>query len=387
MYKKLYSRFLAAHPHELHFACHSHHYWPDVTRDAQIQYWDDCCKYVDDKWSYFFSQKVPQVQKLIAENLRASYPEQFVFAQNTHEFVMRLMSSLNWQKTIRILTTDSEFYSFDRQVNRLEELGNFEVVKIPTQPFATFEQRFSKAMSEGPWDLIFISHVFFNSGYACDVAKLAQTAPAEALFVIDGYHGFMAVPLNFPLIEERAFYVAGSYKYAQGGEGACFLYVPPATRHRPFYTGWFAELSKLSAVGKQVGYPVDALQYAGSTMDFSGLYRLQATLELFKNEGLSVQGIHAFVQQNQGLFLRELDQAQHVTFNKSHLLIHDVNHHGHFLTFDLGSTEITQNWVKALASKGIKTDSRGSKLRFGFGLYHEAEDVRKVIAAITSLNI
>ncbi|HEY1080597.1 MAG TPA: aminotransferase class V-fold PLP-dependent enzyme [Bdellovibrio sp.] len=387
MYKKIYSRFLNAHPNELHFACHSHHYWPDVTREAQIQYWDDSCKYVDDKWSHFFSQKVPQVQKLIAENLHTTHPEQLVFAQSTHEFVFRLLSSLNWQKKIRILTTDSEFYSFDRQVNRLSELGNFEVVKIPTLPFATFEQRFSEAMKQGPWDLIFISHVFFNSGVACDVAKLAQAAPPEPLFVIDGYHGFMAVPLDFTRIQERAFYVAGAYKYAQGGEGACFLYVPPSTRHRPFYTGWFAELSKLSAVGNQVGYPSDALQYAGSTMDFSALYRLQATLELFKKEGLSVESIHAFVQQNQSLFLAELDKASHALLNKKTLLSQDLNNHGHFLTFDLPSTEMTQAWVKGLASRGVKTDSRGTRLRFGFGLYHEAEDIRKVINTITSLTI
>lgn len=352
-----------------------------------MQYWDDSCKYVDDKWSFFFSQKVPQVQKLIAENLRITHPGQFVFAQSTHEFVFRLLSSLNWQKKIRILTTDSEFYSFDRQVNRLSELGNFEVVKIPTLPFASFEQRFSEAMKQGPWDLIFISHVFFNSGVACDVVKLAQAATSDSIFVIDGYHGFMAVPLDFAAIQERAFYVAGAYKYAQGGEGSCFLYVPPSTRHRPFYTGWFAELSKLSAVGNQVGYPSDALQYAGSTMDFSALYRLQATLELFKKEGLSVESIHAFVQQNQSLFLAELDKASHALLNKKTLLSQDLNNHGHFLTFDLPSTEMTQAWVKGLADRGVKTDSRGTRLRFGFGLYHEAEDIRKVINTITSLNI
>ncbi|HWU43730.1 MAG TPA: aminotransferase class V-fold PLP-dependent enzyme, partial [Bdellovibrio sp.] len=223
---------------QLHFACHSHHYWPDVTREAQLQYWDDSAQYVDSKWNFFFSTKVPQAQKLIAQNLHLSRPEQLVFGPNTHEFVFRLFSALDWNGKVSILTTDSEFYSFDRQVQRLSELPAFEVVKVPTQPFATFHERFEKEMKSRSWSLIFLSHVFFNSGLVCDFERLAKKSPRDSIFVVDGYHGFMAVPTNLSTIEDKIFYLAGSYKYAQGGEGACFMYVPPSARHRPFYTGW-----------------------------------------------------------------------------------------------------------------------------------------------------
>ncbi|MGE5085672.1 MAG: selenocysteine lyase, partial [Bacillota bacterium] len=103
MYKYLYRRFLEANPQQLHFACHSHHYWPDVSREAHLQYWDDSAKYVDEKWGYLVSQKIPHAQKLIAENLNLSKPEQIVFAPNTHEFVFRLLSALDWTKKVRIL--------------------------------------------------------------------------------------------------------------------------------------------------------------------------------------------------------------------------------------------------------------------------------------------
>lgn len=382
MYKHLYQRFLAAHPSELHFACHSHHYWPDCTREAHQQYWDDSCKYVDDKWGYIFSTKIPQAQKLIAENLNLSHPEQIVFAPNTHEFVFRLVSSLNWKKTVRILTTDSEFYSFDRQINRLSELAEFEVVKVPTLPFETFHERFEKALSSENWDMVFFSQVFFNSGLVADIPRLVTKTPASAMVVIDGYHAFMAVPTDLSSVQERIFYLAGSYKYAQGGEGACFLYVPASTRHRPLYTGWFAELSHLSAVGNEVGYPTDALQYAGSTMDFSGVYRLIATLETFKKENLSVEVIHQLVQRNQKQFLQELSGKSHPLLQRSKVLMNNPDRHGHFLTFELPSTEDTQKLVKELASKGIKTDSRGNRLRFGFGLYHDEQDIRDLVSRL-----
>ncbi len=382
MYKHLYRRFLEANPAQLHFACHSHHYWPDVTREAQLQYWDDTTKFVDGKWEHIFSVKVPQAQKLIAEVLNLSHPGQIVFAPNTHEFVFRLLSSLDWGNKIRILTTDSEFYSFDRQINRLSELPQFEVVKIATQPFDTFHERFEQAMESADWNLIFLSHVFFNSGMVCDVERLVKDAPSDCPFVIDGYHSFMAVPLNLKPIQDKVFYLAGSYKYAQGGEGCCFLYVPPATRHRPMYTGWFAELSKLSAIGDEVGYPTDALQYAGSTMDFTAMYRLIATLEKFKDEGLTITRIHQVVQKNQQMFLEEIDKLNHPLVNRANLLVADLKNHGHFLTFNLPSTEATSEQVKKMKTRGLYTDSRGSRLRFGFGLYHDAADIQAAVAKI-----
>ncbi|WP_413577403.1 selenocysteine lyase [Bdellovibrio sp. HCB290] len=382
MYKHLYQRFIEANPALLHFACHSHHYWADVSREAQLQYWDDSAKHVDDKWNHIFSVKVPQAQRLIAEVLNLSHPHQLVFAPNTHEFVFRLLSSLDWNQKIRVLTTDSEFYSFDRQINRLSELPQFEVVKVPTLPFETFHERFEQAMESADWNLIFVSHVFFNSGLVCDVERLAKDAPSECPFIIDGYHSFMAVPLNLKPIEDRVFYLAGSYKYAQGGEGCCFLYVPPATRHRPMYTGWFAELSKLSAIGNEVGYPMDAYQYAGSTMDFSALYRLIATLEKFKDQGLSITKIHTLVQQNQMLFLDEVDKLEHPLVNRQNLIAVDLSNHGHFLTFNLPNTEKTTELVKKMKTRGLVTDSRGSRLRFGFGLYHDAADIKAAVAKI-----
>ncbi|MEO8361545.1 MAG: aminotransferase, partial [Vicinamibacteria bacterium] len=52
--KHLYSRFLSASPGRLHFAAHSHHPWPDVTRDAQIKAWEDAALMADLKWERVF---------------------------------------------------------------------------------------------------------------------------------------------------------------------------------------------------------------------------------------------------------------------------------------------------------------------------------------------
>src|SRR5690606_735626 len=91
-HKHLYSRFLKGHEGKLHFAAHSHHFWPDITREAQLDYWDDCAKASDHKWDKILGEVVPKFQSHVASLLNLKHREQIVFAPNTHEFVSRLLS-------------------------------------------------------------------------------------------------------------------------------------------------------------------------------------------------------------------------------------------------------------------------------------------------------
>ncbi len=373
MYKKYYQLFLKANSGIQHYASHSHHYWPDITREAMLEYWDDSARLVDDKWDYIFEKKVPETQKLIADILNISNPEQIAFAPNTHEFVYRLLSCFDPRKKISILTTDSEFYSFDRQVNRLSEEHIVGIEKVPTLPFDNFEERFINKIKSHSYDMIFFSHVFFNSGMVVKNLKRIVEAvkDSQTMIVIDGYHGFMAFPTDLSELESRVFYMAGSYKYAQGGEGCCFLHVPKSSKHRPLYTGWFAGFSDLSRNDGSVNYSDDGMRFAGSTMDFSPLYRLNAALNLFKNENITVDKIHSHIQKLQKNFRDHLLTIDHHYLLEKNILSVDYNHHGHFLTFAMPSPEHSKKLHDELRSHKIMTDYRASRLRFGFGLYQE----------------
>lgn len=375
MYQHFYTRFLKANPKVQHFACHSHHYWPDVTREAMLAYWDDSARLVDDKWSLLFGQKMPQVQQKIAKILNLASPNQIVFAPNTHEFVMRLLSCLEEGAPRRVVTTDSEFHSFTRQMSRLEEEGNWEVIRVPTEPFTSFTARFCQAVSEKPTDFIFFSHVFFNSGVGiADLpAFVHQLEPmTEAIIVVDGYHGFMATETDLSSVAKRIFYLAGSYKYAQGGEGCCFLVVPEGSALRPRYTGWFAEFGELSKpLQGQIGYASNGQRFAGSTMDFSALYRVLAVFELFEREGLGVAKIQAYIQSLQREFLLKIDALQHPLLNREHLLSAEGGIQGQFLTFRFDAKRVA-SLAQSLKEHGVYTDYRGDRLRFGFALYQDA---------------
>ncbi len=377
MYQQFYQHFLKANPGKQHFACHSHHYWPDVTRDATLAYWDDSACLVDDKWDLVFGEKVPAVQHHIARILKLPDAGHIVFAPNTHEFVMRLLSCFDWSKPLTVVTTDSEFHSFHRQINRLCELTTVNVIRVPTAPFESFAQRFEAAVAAQPVDLVFFSQVFFNSGVGIkDLPALVQALDkiTDAMIVVDGYHGFMAVPTDLSAIAERIFYLAGSYKYAQGGEGCCFLAVPQGSDHRPIYTGWFAEFGELAKAKQgQVQYANNGYRFAGATMDCSALYRVLAVFDLYQQQGLSVEKVQAYIQSLQYEFLAILDEIQHPLLNRTHLLDKQNQQQGQFLTFRFAAEEVARI-AAALKQQGIVTDYRGDRLRFGFALYHNAAD-------------
>ena len=379
-YQQFYTGFLSANTTKQHYACHSHYFWPDCTRDAMLEYWDDSAKYVDHKWGYFFETLVPELQQRISTILNTNAPGQVVFAPNTHELLYRIMSCFDTAKPIKVVSTDSEFHSFQRQASRLEEQGAIDLISVETQPFDTFSSRFKAAIAQHNPDLVFFSHVFFNSGYVVNDLNdvVNSVANDDTIVVIDGYHGFMAKPTDLSDIAHRAFYLAGSYKYAQAGEGACFAHVPTGCKLRPAYTGWFAEFGDLDKprqiAGKDaVQYSQDGMRFAGATMDFTALYRLRAVLRLFEQNNLNVATINDYVMQMQQHFLNELKRQGHGVLNEANLVVKNAHCRGHFLTFELADAKVTQALSAALKEKGILTDSRGNRLRFGLGLYHTPE--------------
>jgi kynureninase len=118
-----FARFRSADPDRLHFAAHSHHLWPDVTRDAQIEAWDDAARLADDKWEMVLDDVWREVAAGIARHLNLPDPGTLVPAPNTHELVNRLISACPADRPVRVLTTDGEFHSWRRQIERLAEEG------------------------------------------------------------------------------------------------------------------------------------------------------------------------------------------------------------------------------------------------------------------------
>ncbi len=378
-YKDHFRIALDADPDRLHFAAHSHHLWPDVSFGAQKQCWMDAARLADRKWGMIFGEMMPRLQAKIAGVLDLGRSDSLAFGPNTHGFILRLLSCLPQGRPIRVLTTDSEFHSFTRQIARLEEDERVTVERIPARPFGSFTLRFVEAISSGRHDLVFFSQVFFNSGYVVrDLpAIVAAVADPETMVVIDGYHGFLGVPSSLSRVENRAFYLSGGYKYAMAGEGACFLHAPAGVASRPPDTGWLAAFSALEQGQDGVAYGKDGSRFLGATFDPSGLYRLEAVIDLLRSIRVSVADIHAHSRRLQERFVAGLSELRLPALDPDHLLVPLAERNrGQFLTFQIAEAGAIH---QRLMDANIVTDHRDDRLRFGFGLYLDAEDVDRLL--------
>ncbi len=371
-----FSRFLGTAPARLHFAAHSHHPWPDVSFEAHQQMWLDAARFMDDKWEHIFETVIPDTQRRIASTLGLSDPKTLTFGPNTHDFLTRIFSCL--EPPVRVLTTDAEFHSFNRQSRRWEEAGLAIVDRIPAEPFETFAERFTREARAGVHDLVYLSQVFFDSGFVVPELDRVVSSVSEdrAFVVIDGYHGFMARPTNLGAIQDRVFFLAGGYKYAMAGEGVCFLHSPPGYGARPIDTGWYAGFGQLeSGVSGQIPYGEDGSRFAGATYDVSGIYRMQAVLGWLEESGVAVADIRTHVVDLQNLLLATASLP-------GELIPPPAHERGNFLTF---RSEGAGDIYRALHQRGVITDHRGDRLRIGFGVYHDETDVDRLAAVLAGL--
>ncbi|HUS23762.1 MAG TPA: aminotransferase class V-fold PLP-dependent enzyme [Candidatus Binatia bacterium] len=381
--KKHFSRFLISG--QLHFAAHSHHPWPDVSFSAQQQAWLDAAALADRKWDKVFGDVLPAAQAHVARILHLPDPRSIAFAPNTHELFMRLWSCCP-RDVPRVLTTDSEFHSFSRQMKRLEEDGKAEVRRVSVAPYASFEERFIAQARREHYDFVVFSQVFYDTGFrVLDLDALVRAVSDSAtVVVIDGYHGYMAVPTDIGNIAQRAFYIAGGYKYAMAGEGACFMHCPPGYAERPPNTGWYAAFGTLARgqAALQVPYAEGGQRFMGATFDPTALYRLNAVHEWMLRENLTVDAIHTHVENLQSRFLAQ--RADRDLLKPGVMLPPEGQPRGNFLVF---RHPRAGQWHRSLLDAGVVTDCRDDRLRIGFGLYHEPRDVDALANRIAGLRI
>jgi kynureninase len=382
-----FGRFFESLGARIDCTAHSHHPWPDCALAAHTQYADDSMRRTNRKWDKVFGDVVPQAQAHIAREIGWAEPAQIAFAPNTHEFVLRMISCFNEPGPQRILCSAHEFHSFARQAKRLEEAGSVEVVRVGGEPWPDFNARFIAAARAQQPHLIWLSQVFFDSGFVVTglkalMAGLLEAAP-DALVVIDGYHAFCALPVEAADLGPNVFYLAGGYKYAMAGEGACWLAAPSGAAQRPQNTGWFADFgARARPQGGPIEYADDGMRFFGATFDASGLYRFNAVRDWLAAEGVNTAMIHHHVKTLQQRFLQGLGERNLPGIGMANLIPGTGVARGNFLTFD---THEAQAIEARLEAAGIDIDQRGTRLRFGFGVYHDAAMIDALLTRLDTV--
>ncbi|HET6664680.1 MAG TPA: hypothetical protein VFG94_10500 [Acidimicrobiales bacterium] len=375
-----YSRFRVAE--RLLLTGHSHQAWPDVARDAQQEAFDDAAELVDDKWERAFAQ---------ADEVRAGYRRllgdpggEIALGANTHELVVRFLSCLDLAgRRSRIVTTDGEFHSLRRQLDRLADEG-LDVVRVPAEPVGTLAERMAAVVDDRTAAAL-VSAVLFETArivpHLDALADGCRRCGAELL--VDAYHALGVIPL--PVHEaglSDAWVVGGGYKYLQLGEGNCCLRLPGhADRFRPVVTGWFADFDALDEEPRpgEVPYGPGGLRFAGATYDPASNYRGARVFRFFADQGLSVDVLHRSYRHQVELLARafdELDAPDDVVTRDRSVPLADL---GGFLAL---VSPRADHLREALQVRGVSADSRGRYLRLGPAPYLSDAQLSSAVAAL-----
>ncbi len=331
---------------------HSHQAWPDVAFEAQQQAWLDAAELVDDVWEKAF-EKANQVRRGFARLLDDA-PDRIALAPNTHELVVRFLSALNLRKRSKLITTDGEFHTIRRQLDRLAEEG-IDVVKVSALPAATLAERLARVVDDRT-AAVLVSAVLYTNAHI--VPNLRATLEAcdrvGAELLVDAYHALNVVP--FSLKKEglqRAYIVGGGYKYCQLGPGNAFLRFPADTALRPVVTGWFSEFTDLAKVPSgRVEYGPGPARFAGATYDFTSHYRGAAVFRFFEEQELTPEKLRELNKHQVRMLAKGLDAE----------LSPSVAAIGGFLAL---RCEDAGRLKQELRKKWVWTDHRRESLRLG----------------------
>ncbi len=342
---------------------HSHQAWPDCGLEGQRRAWLDAAEYLDHKWERAFA-KAERIRRGFAQLL--DDPDGHIaLGSNTHEMVVRFLSALPLKKRPRIVTTDGEFHSLRRQLDRLVEEG-LELVKVSGSPASLVAEKLCAAVDERTAAVI-VSAVFYQTGYI--VTHLGSVAAAcrrvGAKLLIDAYHALNVVPFSIKKEQlEDTFVTGGGYKYCQLGEGNAFLRFPPDCRMRPMVTGWFSEFETLGGAGSgsAVVYGKGPARFAGATYDPTSHYRAAEVFDFFKRQGLSPEFMREISQHQIGLLAASFDQLdadpEIITRNRS-IPLDGI---GGFLVLH---SPLADKFCRLLSDRGVFTDYRENALRLG----------------------
>jgi selenocysteine lyase/cysteine desulfurase len=383
-----YSRFRVSE--RLLLTGHSHQAWPDVGFEAQQRAWFDAAELVDDKWERA-AEQASLVRSGFAR-LLGDAPANIALGQNTHELVVRWLSALPFRQRTRLVTTDGEFHTIRRQMDRFAEDG-IEVAKVDAHPADTLADRLARDVTDRTLAVLVSSVLFETAAIVPGLERVAVACTKHgAELLVDAYHHLNVVPCDLSSMGlGGAFVTGGGYKYCQLGEGNCFLRVPDGCRLRPVLTGWFAEFEALEDTsGRLKAAPTDlqgaptvvygngAAAFAGATYDPTSHYRAAAVFDFHQQQGLTPGDLRRISQRQVGLIVSAFE-ALDVPSSVAHVEPMALERRAGFVAI---RAPRAREFARQLRRHGVLADARGDVVRLGPAPYLRDDQLTDAVAAL-----
>jgi len=351
---------------------HSHQACPDCSLAGQTEAWMQAAQNIEARWEDAL-EKSFAVREGFAQLIDCE-PERIALAGSVHDLVVRFLSALPiTPKRCKIITTDGEHPSINRQLYRAQESG-YDVITVAVEPADSIVARIQQQIDDRTL-AVCLSAVFFETGQVAfeldTLMPVCQRFGAQ-LFV-DAYQIVNVMPFSLRDSNlESAFVVGGGTKYCQLGDGVAFMHVPEFCNLRPWVTGWFGTFDALSdnPAAVPIVYGDNHQRFDGSSFDPTAHYRAAHVFDYFRRRQLTPEFLYDVNRHQLQLMAKRFERFD---FDASVIhLTNSVELLGGFLSF---VTPHAQKLCEMLRDVGIHTDYRRHWLRMGPAPYLNDEQL------------
>jgi kynureninase len=325
-------------------------------------------------WYERWLQRLDELRGGVARFLGADLDE-IALSPSTSVALSSVAESVDWTARTRVVTTELDFPTLAYQFAAKPQV-EMVVLRSPDGVGIDPEQ-FARAVDERTAFLA-TSHVFFTTGFAQDLRRLAKIArEAGALSLIDGYQGAgqVALDLHHSGVD---IYTAGPLKWLCGGPGLAYLYVRRGLipELRPRIASWFATRRPFDFDPEAFELRDDARRFEMGTPSLPTVHTALGGQEILESVGAEaaearnrlltarlVEGLRA-----QGFHLRTPSEPE----RRSAIVMAAHSH--------------PDEAVKGLSERGIIVDHRPGHIRISPHFFNTEEEVDEVVEALAELS-
>jgi selenocysteine lyase/cysteine desulfurase len=299
-------------------------------------------------------------------------PDEIAFFPSISSALGAVASAFAYRARPKVVMSRLDFPTMTYQWLSKTDLG-VRPVLLPGDGVSTPVDQYASAV-DGTTELLVASHVYFQSGYTQDLARLAEIAHAAgALCVVDAYQGVGQLPVDVHASGVDIL-VTGGLKWLLGGPGFVFLYVRRGLheRLRPTQVGWFSHREQFAFRSDRYEYAPDARRFEGGTPPLAAAYAASAGLDIVLEIG--TRRLRARQLELVGDLVDRLRAA-----GAAPRVPADPAEHAGIVTVPVDDPPAV---VAALRRRGIVIDARPGIVRFSPYFYNSLDDNRAVADAM-----
>jgi cysteine desulfurase / selenocysteine lyase len=321
-------------------------------------------------------QMVCGLREKVAAMIHARSGSRIAFAVNTSDALNVIATGMRWKAGDRIVLNDAEFPANVYPFLSARSSGA-EIDILKTRDGVVTPDEILRLITPKT-RLVAISAVQFLSGFKADLASIGELCRSRKIvFVVDAIQAVGAVEIDVHRMKIDAL-CAGAQKWQMGPHGTGFLYVSDELQEmlEQAYIGWRSVKDPFDFFNYEQPLHPDAMRYEGGTVNFPGLWGMDAAITTLMEYGVDAISRHVLALND--LLIERLD-----TLGKFDLMTpRDHARRGGILTFRTRNGADAAALFNSLESRNICISIRQGALRVSPHFYNSPDEIETLAEAL-----